>query len=286
MNIYRTKLYDLDVLVMDSMADHRSLEPSAIYLLNHVSALLRHTMSQVAADLVNIVNESPVPEGPYFVYDQAPDIFGGRTGQGPLKVAWDTNVLLDYFQYGERLWAGDSPPDIGDEKYVSELECLQLIVGLWTLRDIRFRILPATIADAKRRLSDPQRRVRLRAFDEFAHALELVSSDEDDTPSHGLLYLPDSQRQVALRSLSGGWDRILVSQAIDAGEHVFLTRDEKILHSRSKLRPFGLTPATPGDLLEWLFACGAFNCLLTPRCAYWPLMDTQRAAHLIRALGR
>jgi hypothetical protein len=140
------------------------------------------------------------------------------------------------------------------------------------------------MVDAKRRLTGSQIRSRRRAFDEFTKSLTLVGSDEQESSSQGLLHLPDSMRGEALKGLSGDWDRILVSQAIDAGEHVFLTRDKRILRSRPRLRPFGLMPATPGDLLESLLACGAFNCLLSPRCAYWPLMDTQRTAHLIRAL--
>lgn len=272
---------------MDGMADHRRLEPYAIHLLNHVSALLRRAVGDAYPEFTDLAEKHPAPEGPHFVYDQAPYIFSGRIGCGPLKVAWDTNLLLDYFQYGFHLWQGDSPPDIADdEEYASELECLQLVIGLWTIRDIRFRILPATVVDAKRRLSADRRRARIRAFEEFAHAIELVNSSEEELLPLGLLSLPESALQVALQSVPEGWDRILVKQAIDSGEHVFLTRDVKILRSESKLRPFGLKPATPGDLLEALLACGGFNCLLSPRCAYWPLMDTQRTAHLIRALGQ
>lgn len=271
---------------MDGMADHRRLEPWAIHLLNHVSALLRQAVGDLFPGFIDLAENRPIPEGPYFVYDQVPYIFSGRVGCGPLKVAWDTNLLLDYFKYGWHLWQGNSPPDIGDdEQYASELECLQLIVGLWTIRDIRFKILPATIVDAKRRLSGHRRRTRISAFDEFAHAIELVNSDEEEPPAYGLISLPESALEEALRSVPAGWDRILVRQAIDAGEHVFLTRDAKILRCQHQLRPFGLRPAAPGDLLESLLACGAFNCLLLPRCAYWPLMDTQRTSHLIRALG-
>jgi len=42
--------------------------------------------------------------------------------------------------------------------------------------------------------------------------------------------------------------------------------------------------ATPADLLEELFACGAFDCLLAPRYLHWPAPDQQRVGHLIRAL--
>jgi hypothetical protein len=102
----------------------------------------------------------PPPEGPHFVYDGAQHLFLGRRGRGPLSVAWDTNLLIDYFTYGSLLWKGESIPVDGD--YGAELEGLQLILGLWVMRDIRFVILPDTIDDAKKQLSPERRGVRVQ----------------------------------------------------------------------------------------------------------------------------
>ncbi len=52
---------------------------------------------------------------------------------------------------------------------------LQFLVALWVLRDIRFIILPTTITDAKRKLTQERRASRLNAFREFTSALQLVS---------------------------------------------------------------------------------------------------------------
>lgn len=37
--------------------------------------------------------------------------------------------------------------------------------------------------------------------------------------------------------------------------------------------------------MEALFGCGAFNCMLEPECAYFPVPDQMRVGHLIRALS-
>ena len=60
------------------------------------------------------------PVGPHFVYDHAPGLFLARRGEGPLEVVWDTNVLVDYLQYGAAMWEG-KPLDAPDG-YLEELE--------------------------------------------------------------------------------------------------------------------------------------------------------------------
>jgi hypothetical protein len=156
---------------------------------------------------------------------------------------------------------------------------------LWVLRDIRFVILPATITDATKKLSQERRASRLNAFREFASALQLVSDDPPEMPSRdGLLILPEAMLERAASQLPEGYDRALVSSAARLGLHVFLTRDKGILRHRDALRPFGLLLASPLDLFEELLACGAFHCMLEPRCAYWPMPDQMRVGHLIRAL--
>lgn len=91
------------------------------------------------------------PVGPHFVYDDARGLLG-RRGEGPLKVVWDTNVLIDYLQYDADLWEGE-PLDAPDG-YLEELEGLALLITLWSLRDIRFHVLPESVTDAKRRLTE------------------------------------------------------------------------------------------------------------------------------------
>jgi hypothetical protein len=206
---------------------------------------------------------------------------------GPLFIVWDTNLLVDYFEFGRALWEGHDLPDKLDDEYVGELEGLQFLIALWVLRDIRFVVFPASVTDATKKLSLERRASRLTAFHGFASALRLVSADSPgiDLPSRdGLLILPEPMLQRAVAKIPPGFDRALVNSAARLGLHVFLTRDKGILSHRDALRPFGLLLASPLDIFEELLGCGAFNCMLEPPYAYWPMPDQMRVGHLIRAL--
>ena len=64
-------------------------------------------------------------------------MFLGRTGQGPLRLAWDTNILIDYEVHGKAMWEeNDQPfePDIAKDEYREELLTLQVIVQAWMLQ--------------------------------------------------------------------------------------------------------------------------------------------------------
>jgi hypothetical protein len=276
------------IAYFDYTAEYRRHEDWGMHLANAISARLRASLGdQILYHVRNYPPQMPPPEGPHFVYDAAPHLFLGRRGRGPLHVAWDTNLLIDYFTYGSLLWKGMSLPGSVDGDSGEELEGLQLILGLWVMRDIRFAILPDTVDDAKKQLSAERRESRVIAFEEFASALSLVEygEPEADQPTRdGLLILPDAELERAISKVPAGYDQKLVRSAAHAGMHVFLTGDHKVLRNRDALRPFGLLLASPLDLLEALFGCGAFLCLLAPRFAYWPLPDQMRVGHLIEAL--
>lgn len=223
--------------------------------------------------------DEAVPEGPHFVYDQNPTLFLGRRGRGPLRIAWDTNLLIDYFEHGRALWDGVVLPDAVGAEYGEELEGLQLVVAVWVLRDIRFVIPKRALSDGKRRLTAERQAQRERAFDAFAAALALVEWSDDLRSTSGPATLDD-----ALDELPRGADRELVKESVLAGAHVFMTRDAGVLRAREALAPHGLLLASPLDVLEELAASGALHCLLEPRCAYWPVPDLQRVTHLLKAL--
>lgn len=277
----------MKILYVDASGGDQWLEDWGVHLVNVMSAQLRDALgSQFLLD--QIINEEAFPfEGPEFVYDVAPKLFLGRKGRGPLFLAWDTNLLIDYFQFGAELWQGSLPDSI-DAEYQAELQGLQLLLSLWVMRDIRMVMLPGSINDAKKILSNTRRLERVNAFTEFANALSLVnySSPEIDVPSRdGLLVLPDSLLEDTLKNAPNGNDRDLIRSAIRRGAHAFITRDEGILRGKRAFTSFGLLIASPLDLLEELVGCGAYHCLIDPRrYAYWPLPDLQRVAHLIRAL--
>lgn len=221
-------------------------------------------------------------EGPHFVYERGRDLFLGRRGRGPLWLAWDTNLLIDYFDHGKALWTGSELP-AADDKLGENLEALQIVMALWVLRDIRIVLLPGILSDARKRLSEQRRSDRINAFAEFARAISLTTDDPAPSPDPPL-HLPMSALERALESVPSGGDRMLVGQAVRAGVHAFLTRDEGVLASAATLRPFGLAVVDPQDLLEHLAACGALFCLLEQRQMHWPFPDLQRVTHLARAI--
>lgn len=224
----------------------------------------------------------PNVEGPHFVYQQSPSLFLGRRGRGPVRVAWDTNLLIDYFEHGQAIWEGASLPASVPGSYGEELEGLQIVLAIWILYDIRFYILRSTLRDARRVLSARRLEQRLQAFHEFASAVSFVAG-RDDTREPPPLVLPDTELRAALSAVPGGNDRRLVEECVRQHLHVFLTRDAKVLKARSALRPFGVYIGTPLDLLEELTAIGALHCLLDPRSSYWPAPRRERVAHIYHA---
>ncbi|HVV74483.1 MAG TPA: hypothetical protein VHC43_00490 [Mycobacteriales bacterium] len=227
----------------------------------------------------------PTPEGPHFVYDGA-DLFLGRTGSGPLVIAWDTGLLIDYLEFGKVLWEGESLPNAVQGEYGEELEALQVVIAVWVIRDVRFRLLSRTRTDAKRSLSGERQQERYRALVEFASALSLAASEDDDVRERTPLVLPPKAIDEILLRVPAGADRDLVRAAIAVGAHVFLTRDRRVLRAAPFLRPTGTLITSPGGLLEQLAACGALHCVVDPRNhAYWPFPDLDRVAHLVHALG-
>lgn len=263
--------------VLLATGDSAHLEPKGAQLASTMSAVLR---SEFCVPDV----ERP-PEGPYFRYEAARGVFLGRQGTGPLIAAWDTNLLIDYFEHGEQLWnaapLATTIPGLRGE----QLEALQLIVSLWVVRDIRFRLLDRVLNDARSELCERRRRHRRVALEEFARALSLVDGFDDvEAGSRGLLTLPASVLERALSTVPAGADRDLVAAAHAEGVHVFLTRDRGILRCAGAFRPLGLLIADPATVLELLAECGAMHCLLDRRCLYWPAPDMQRVAHLIQAL--
>ena len=214
----------------------------------------------------------------HFDYAAAPELFGGRSGAGALEIVWDTNVLIDYFTYGHQLWE-DGEAGLREPKLAEELAGLQWLIELWLRRDLRFRILPRTVTDARKRLSSDRRQQRERALDELASALSLDGWEEPHAR-------PEASRlaSTALARVPAGGDRELVADALSLGAHVYLTRDRRVLSCRDALFAHGLLLASPIDLLLELGAVGELDVLVRPELARWPAPDLQRMSHLVAAL--
>ena len=210
-------------------------------------------------------------EGAWFEYAACPDVFLGRRGRGPLRIAWDTNVLIDYAIHGQAMWDDEQPfaPD-GGRKHVEELHALHAVMQLWLIRDVRLHVFRAQVDDAKRRLSDERRRERERQIDEIASALYCLGhetvdpTDEDAAVTSGFLDW-----------MTPSTDRDLVEAAITAGCHVFLTRDEDdILRHAGTLGSYWLAALSPSQLIDRLAAAGelgfaSYGSMVMPDSHKW-----------------
>jgi hypothetical protein len=201
-------------------------------------------------------------EGGGFQYERSSEIFSGRTGYGPLRMAWDTNILIDYAKYGEMIWADDQrDPPVAEERYQEELIALRAIMNLWTFRDIRIRMPFRQIWDAKLRLDNKPEElwqseieqfnktqaVRLWQIEQFRAALSCVSLDtEIDANVEPYAVLSDE-------SSNDDWDRSLVEEAIATGCHVFLARDRKLKKRLERMtRDSCITILSPTEMLDSL----------------------------------
>lgn len=250
------------------------LEGHGVSLVNAMVARLR------SSDL-SLPPLLPAPEGPHFVFETSPTLFSNRTGRGPLRVAWDTNLLIDYFEQGRRLWAGEDLPGEVPTGDSEELEGLQLLIAMWVVRDIRFQIPDFFLRDSKSKpLSAERRSQRRHAMRHFLAALAFT----DEGVEHGRQRTTHATDDYFLQRLPRGNDRLMVGDALRSGADVFLTRDAGVLKARAALRMLGLLVASPLDVVEELSAAGAMHCLFSPEYLYWPMPDQARVAHLVSAL--
>mgnify|MGYP001402764491 CR=1 FL=1 len=241
--------------------------------------LMRRMSRRLRAAIGGIAAPSIVPEGPHFLYDEAPHLFSQRAGSGPLRVMLDTNIFLDFIDRAGDIWLNDVEVD---SEYGEELEALQLIMALWVIRDIRLHLPDVLRWDSKSKLSAERRAERGRAIRKFDMALQLVG-EFDEPRDEGI----DTRIiDPLLAQVPAGGDRSIAREAARSGMHVLLTRDKGFLRAKAGLRMLGILPASPQDLFGALIAEGAFHCLLRPECAYWPLPDQHRTSHLARLARR
>lgn len=196
-------------------------------------------ISSIYTERMNQYSLAPddTSEGGGFQYEDCPRVFSGRNGYGPLRLAWDTNILIDYAKYGHLVWA-DGEPDfpVEGEHYQEELNALREIMNLWLLRDIRIRMPFRQIDDAKLRLDNKPEELwekeiekfsntqatRLWQLEQFHSALSCINLDaEIDGNVDPFATLPDE-------STNDEWDESLLEEAIATGCHVFLTGDRKL----------------------------------------------------------
>ena len=196
-------------------------------------------------------------EGGGFFYENCPDIFLGRSGYGPLRIAWDTNILIDYAEFCDLIWGPEDDeeyefdPPISETRYRQELVALYTLVQLWMMRDIRIRAPKRQIDDAQRELNESQWELRATQLHHFLAAVQCTLLDKESLENVSLFpTLPEG-------STGDEWDSSLVSEAVATGCHVFLTRDDRL---RRRLSPTArksfLVIMSPSALVKALEGAG------------------------------
>lgn len=259
----------------------------------HVNEARGVQLVQTMIDRAGLIGRVPLRPhrrrvvGPGFDYRSSNVLFAGRSGYGPLRVALDTNIVIDYFDHGERLWGGESVVDPAAQDHGEDLEALQMILATWVLRGIHFVMLRQSLRDSKRGRVGSERASRNRnGWLEFYKALTHGGYHEGDEHQDPMVVLPSRIVDTAIDAIPIGGDQRMVRAALLDGAHVYLTRDKKVLRARAMVRPLGTSILTPGELLEELLLCGALNFLWDPASLYWPLPDQEKVAHLIWALPK
>lgn len=164
---------------------------------------------------------------------------------GPLVVALDSNVLIDFQEHGANLLNND---DLRvDGAYEEQLLALGTILDIWMVRDIRFIVTPRSRTDAKR-LSERFIATRGPAIDALADSLAFQFGDWS-------VAVPSDREVTPIGSVSGipaGADLDLLVEAQSVGAHVFLTRDEQVLTSAVMAGPVVrvMRPTDVADVLD------------------------------------
>ena len=192
-------------------------------------------------------------EGGGFFYENCSEVFIGRSGYGPLRIAWDTNILIDYAEFGDLIWGPEDDegyefdPPVQEARYRQELVALYKLVQLWMMRDIRVRAPQRQIDDAQRELSESQWEIRATQLHHFLAAVQCTLLDEDSLENVAPFpALPEG-------STGDEWDSSLVSEAIATGCHVFLTRDDGLRRRLSQTaRESFLVIMSPSVLIKAL----------------------------------
>jgi hypothetical protein len=112
------------------------------------------------------------------------------------------------------------------------------------------------LTDSRQQLSAERRAARMRQLEEIVAALQCLGHDTER-------WEPDAGEAMpvpcSLDWMEPGADRELLEAAVDAGCHVFLTRDrDDSLRHAPELEAYWLATLSPADLLDRLVSAGEF----------------------------
>jgi hypothetical protein len=204
----------------------------------------------------------------------------GRTGWGPLNVAWDTGILIDFAAYGRAILDGEfKPSGEMDPDRANEMTALQVLLDVGWARDIRVYVCGLQEFDARKPLSEDRLNLRQRQLFEIAAALECIGHES-------VSQLLDERRELipGLDAVDlSDLDRGVVNEALARGCHIFLTFDKGILKRSGKLASLGLLALTPIGLLDALASADELTGHASPCAGIWP--DSHKFHHLYGALA-
>jgi hypothetical protein len=221
------------------------------------------------------VGPGPVPTSEQghvaFEYANLRSLCPGRSGYGPLTVALDTNVLIDYVQAAGVIWG--APAAIQPAEWTTREAALRDLMTVWCWRDLRFWVFERQLTDARRGLDADRHRTRAEILGAFvSDAVERASWGRRDP-------LPTPRSLIAAGRLPDGADRDLVEEALGVGCDVFLTEDDKVLKCDALLAPHGLRVLRTRELLEALLAMGELE---ERRSLCGVVPDNHGMTHLMR----
>ena len=234
---------------------------------------------------------------PGFWRPRTPAIFGVRKGVGPLLLFPDTTILISLHEKLEEagaftiraLWSDHTDPD----------EAVRDLVQLWWWRDVRFLVSRTHLIDARKGMTPDRVLARRAAVRELEQdfvdrgGYEPILNEDvviEDRPC-ALHSVPvesavaDSVKPVGEPPLPRrGRDKQLVFDALNAGCHVFVTSDKKILRCHRWFLVLGLAILSPGQLLEELDQSGELDDCDSPLSA--PAPDLSALARFYGAFAK
>ena len=210
-------------------------------------------------------------DGACFDRSVLPAIFRDPTGWGPMRVAWDTNILIDFATYLAVFPDGPFEPPAGlAENKTEELLALETFIEIWARRDIRLYLSGVQLHDGV--LTAERRASRENQLEQVAAAVECLHLEEfgrmhDFGPTR-----PDLPADL------DPLDAHVVSEALRLSCDVLLTRDRKVVQRAETIARLGLQVMRP---TQWLDAMAEADQLGLPGCihGFW-LPDSHKWGHL------
>jgi hypothetical protein len=194
---------------------------------------------------------------------------------GPLIAFPDTAILISLHQEVEEAGAFTLRPLWCDRR--DPVGALHNLVQLWWYRDVRFRVSPSHLIDAKNPMTpqrEAARQAAVRELDQDFHERGGYEPQVGDVPVEDepcALHSVPVHPAPDLATLTidpplpqRGLDKQLVFDALDSECHVFLTTDKKILRCHRYFMNLGLAIFSPAQLLEELETTGELDDCDTP----------------------